>query len=106
VLDACVKACEIVDGCVQDLLDAIDTVKGAAVITADHGNSDQLWNPDNNGPHTSHTLNPVETLIYGEGLAGIKLRQTGSLGDIAPTLLELMSLEQPASMTGESLIRK
>jgi 2,3-bisphosphoglycerate-independent phosphoglycerate mutase len=106
VLDACVKACEIVDGCVQDLLDAIDTVKGAAVITADHGNSDQLWNPDNNGPHTSHTLNPVETLIYGEGLAGLKLRQTGCLGDIAPTLLQLMSLEQPVSMTGESLICK
>ncbi|MFT4900803.1 MAG: 2,3-bisphosphoglycerate-independent phosphoglycerate mutase [Lentimonas sp.] len=104
VIDACVKACEIVDGCVQDLLEAVDVVGGSALITADHGNSDQLWNPENNGPHTAHTLNPVEVILYGAGRQGDTLRAGGCLGDIAPTLLQLMGLEQPAAMTGQSLI--
>ncbi len=103
VLEACIKACEIVDGCVQSLLDAIDEVEGRAVITADHGNSDQLWNPDNDGPHTAHTLNPVELVVYGRECKELKLSSRGCLGDVAPTLLRLMELEQPDAMTGKCL---
>jgi len=104
VLEACIKACEIVDGCVGDLLTAIDEVGGSAVITADHGNSDQLWSFENDGPHTAHTLNPVEAVVYSEKFKAAKLAEGGCLGDIAPTLLQLMDLEQPAAMTGKSLI--
>lgn len=106
VLDAAVKACEVVDGCVGDLLSAIDAVGGRALITADHGNSDQLWDEANNGPHTAHTLNPVEVVIYGDGCKNLKMATGGRLGDIAPTLLQLMDLEQPEAMTGNCLIIK
>jgi 2,3-bisphosphoglycerate-independent phosphoglycerate mutase len=104
VLDACVEACEVVDGCVGDLLAAIDDAGGSAVITADHGNSDQLWNNENNGPHTAHTLNPVEVVIYSERFKKAKLAESGALGDIAPTILKLMQLPQPDAMTGKCLI--
>lgn len=104
VLDACIEACEVVDSCVGDLLAAIDEVGGSAVVTADHGNSDQLWNNENNGPHTAHTLNPVEVVIYDEAHKGATLAEGGALGDIAPTILKLMKLPQPAAMTGTCLI--
>jgi 2,3-bisphosphoglycerate-independent phosphoglycerate mutase len=104
VLKACVEACEIVDQCVGDLLIAIDEVCGSAVITADHGNSDQLWSHERNGPHTAHTLNPVEIVVYSGKYINSKLRCGGSLGDIAPTILKLMDLPQPVAMTGNSLI--
>ncbi|MGC6455292.1 MAG: 2,3-bisphosphoglycerate-independent phosphoglycerate mutase [Coraliomargaritaceae bacterium] len=104
VLESCIKACEVVDSCVGDLLEAVDELGGSAVITADHGNSDQLWSEVTNGPHTAHTLNPVEVVVYGEEVKGAKLASKGSLGDIAPTLLKLMGLEQPTAMTGNCLI--
>ena len=105
VVSACVSACEIVDSCVADLLQAVDAIEGNALITADHGNCDQLWNFDNDGPHTAHTLNPVEVVLYGESLKGVELHEQGCLGDIAPTLLAMMHVEQPQAMTGRSLIR-
>ena len=105
VLEACIKACEIVDSCVGDLLTAIDEVGGRAVITADHGNSDQLWNHATEGAHTAHTLNPVEVVVYSDAHKAASLADGGALGDIAPTLLQLMELEQPAAMTGRSLIQ-
>lgn len=105
VVEACVKACEIVDGCVQDLLDAVDSVGGHALITADHGNSDQLWNFENNGPHTAHTLNPVEIVLYGPDCKGKGIADGGALGDIAPTILKLMGLNQPEAMTGTCLLK-
>ena len=105
VLEACIKACEVVDGCVGELLEAIDEVGGSAVITADHGNSDQLWNNENGGPHTAHTLNPVEVVVYSERFKDSKLADGGALGDIAPTILQLMELAQPEAMTGRSLIQ-
>ena len=79
---------------------------GAAVICADHGNCDQMWDPETNGPHTAHTLNLVEVFVVGEGFAAgkTKMRQGGRLADIAPTVLHLMGLPKPAEMTGESLI--
>ena len=104
VLEACIQACEVVDECVGDLLTAIDEVGGCALITADHGNSDQLWNDDANSPHTAHTLNPVEVVVYGREFQEATLAATGALGDIAPTILHLMGLKQPAAMTGKSLI--
>ena len=104
VLDACIKACEVVDKCVGELLKAIDEVGGSAVITADHGNSDQLWSHDRNGPHTAHTLNPVEIVIYSIKHANSRLNKSGSLGDIAPTILDLMNLPKPEAMSGQSLI--
>ena len=104
VLEACMKACEVVDMCVGDLLKAIDDVGGSAVITADHGNSDQLWSEATNGPHTAHTLNPVEVVVYGRDFKDAKLSESGTLGDIAPTILRLMGLEQPSAMKGSCLI--
>ena len=106
VVDACVKACEVVDACVGDLLKAVDAIDGAALITADHGNSDQLWNAATDGPHTAHTLNPVEVVIYSKLHQHAKLAPDGALGDIAPTILEMMGLEAPASMTGKTLLMK
>lgn len=105
VLEACIEACEIVDACVGDLLAAIDEVGGSAVITADHGNSDQLWNHEDEGPHTAHTLNPVELVVYSESYKDAQLAASGALGDVAPTLLKLMDLPQPEAMTGRCLIR-
>lgn len=105
VLEAAVKACEVVDGCVGDILEALDKVDGRAVITADHGNSDQMVVPDTQGAHTAHTLNPVELVVYGKGCQHLRLQQGGRLGDIAPTILKLMDLDQPEAMTGDCLIQ-
>ncbi|MFP4166515.1 MAG: 2,3-bisphosphoglycerate-independent phosphoglycerate mutase [Opitutales bacterium] len=105
VFEACVQACEVVDKCVADLLEAVDAAGGKALITADHGNSDQLWNPETERAHTSHTLNPVEVVVYGKDCASLKLAESGRLGDIAPTLLRMMDLPQPEAMTGKSLIQ-
>ena len=88
------------------MLGALERVNGRAVILADHGNCEQMWDPEHNSPHTSHTLNLVELFVVGEGfsVAGTKLRSGGRLADVAPTVLQLMELPKPAEMTGESLI--
>ncbi len=104
-LEATIKACEIVDNCVGQLVEATNDVEGAAVIIADHGNADQMWAPEIDGPHTSHTLNPVEVVVVGKDLQGISLKETGRLADIAPTILKLLGLEQPKEMTGDCLIK-
>lgn len=103
-LEAAVKAIEAVDKGVEKLARAADKIGAAIVLTADHGNSDQLFEPSINEPHTRHTMNPVEVVIYGKGLEGLKMREGGSLGDIAPTVLQLMGLKKPDEMTGKSLI--
>lgn len=103
-LKSAIKAAEVVDACIGKLLQALDQVKGIAVITADHGNSDQMWNPETNTPHTQHTLNPVEVVVYGEGCKSFKLKKEGRLADVAPTVLALMGLDQPEEMLGSSLI--
>ena len=103
-IPAVVKACEAVDAGVGALLAAIDQVGGTALVTADHGNCDLLWEVAENCAHTRHTLNPVEVVVYGAGAKSLKLRNTGRLADIAPTVLTLMGLPQPAEMTGTSLI--
>jgi 2,3-bisphosphoglycerate-independent phosphoglycerate mutase len=103
-LAAVCKACEAVDSGLGVLLAAIDQVGGKALVTADHGNADQMWEPEENCAHTRHTLSPVEVVLYGAGCKTLKTRPTGRLADVAPTLLALMGLPKPAEMTGESLI--
>ena len=79
---------------------------GRAVICADHGNAEQMWDPITNSPHTAHTLNLVEAFVVGDGYVAGKtpMRTGGRLADIAPTILQLMGLPKPVEMTGESLI--
>ncbi|MRX49299.1 2,3-bisphosphoglycerate-independent phosphoglycerate mutase [Paracoccus sp. S-4012] len=103
-LPAAIRACEAVDHGLGAMVAALDAVGGAAVICADHGNCDQMWDPVTNGPHTAHTLNPVPVIVHG-GPPGARLRD-GRLADIAPTVLDLMGLDQPPEMTGRSLIER
>jgi 2,3-bisphosphoglycerate-independent phosphoglycerate mutase len=105
-LEAAIKAVEATDRGVGELLAALEKQGGQAVICADHGNCEQMWDPIHNVPHTSHTLNLVEVFVVGEKFAAGKtvLRMGGRLADIAPTLLQLMDLPKPAEMTGQSLI--
>jgi len=105
-LPAAIKACEATDAGLGELLAAVAAKNGKAVILADHGNAEQMWDLVHNAPHTSHTLNLVEVFVVGDGLiAGqTQMRTGGRLADIAPTVLHLMGLPQPAEMTGQSLI--
>ncbi len=105
-LPAATRAVEATDRGVGELLEALAKMGGSAVIGADHGNCEQMWDFANNAPHTSHTLNLVEFFVVGEKFAAgkTKLRQGGRLADIAPTVLALMGLPKPQEMTGESLV--
>lgn len=102
VFDAAVKAVEAVDTCVGRVCDATLSMGGAVLITADHGNADEMIGPDGK-PFTPHTTNPVPLCVVGYPC---KLRETGRLADLAPTMLEIMGLPQPKEMTGESMIVK
>ena len=101
-LQAAIKACEAVDQGLARVLPALQAAGGAMVVTADHGNCELMWDPETDGPHTAHTLNPVPVALIG-GPEGANLRE-GRLADLAPTILQLMGLEKPKEMTGESLI--
>ena len=101
VFDAAVKAVEAVDACVGRTVDAVLEMGGAAIITADHGNADKMYEPDGS-PFTAHTTNLVPLCLAG--VPGAKLREGGRLADIAPTMLQVMGLPQPAEMDGKSLI--
>jgi 2,3-bisphosphoglycerate-independent phosphoglycerate mutase len=105
-LEATIKACEATDAGVGELLAAVKHTGGRAVICADHGNAEQMFDPTVQGPHTAHTLNLVEVFVVGEGFTkeGTRMRSGGRLADIAPTVLHLMGLEKPIEMTGTSLI--
>jgi len=107
-LPAAIKAVEATDRGVGELLAALEKVGGSGVICADHGNCEQMWDPVNKVPHTSHTLNLVEAFVVGAGLVAgkTKMRTGGRLADIAPTLLALLGLPKPAEMTGENLVAK
>lgn len=103
-LQAAMQACEAVDEGVGKALEALESVGGAMILTADHGNCETMVDPETGGPHTAHTLNPVPVVLIG-GPAGASLRAGGRLGDLAPSLLTLMNLPIPDEMTGESLIQ-
>ena len=102
---AAIKAAEAVDACVGRVVDAALAQGGALFITADHGNAEMMFDHDTNQPHTAHTLNLVPAIIIADGLKGKNIRlPEGRLGDVAPTLLKLLGLPQPAVMTGRSLL--
>jgi len=100
VIPAAVKALEEVDGCLGDVVAAVERSGGACIITADHGNCDHMLEPDGS-PNTAHSLNPVPLIVTAEGL---QLRDHGILADVAPTALQLLGIPQPEAMTGRSLI--
>lgn len=103
VFDAAVKAVEAVDECLGKTLQAIKKAGGVALITADHGNADKMYDEDGS-PFTAHTTNPVTFSVYGYDC---QLRESeGRLADIAPTMLEILGLPRPEEMTGESLLKK
>ena len=105
VEDAAIKAIEAVDECVGKAVDALKEVDGQMFICADHGNAEQLIDETTGEPFTAHTTNPVPFILVNADPA-YKLREGGCLADIAPTLIELMGMEQPKEMTGKSLLVK
>jgi 2,3-bisphosphoglycerate-independent phosphoglycerate mutase len=104
VLAAAVKAVEFVDACCGQLLAAAAKAGVSAIVTADHGNCEQMVDPDTGGPHTAHTTYDVELFVVDDRFKGKQLRTGGRLADVAPTALHLMGLPKPPEMTGQSLI--
>nr|WP_284295410.1 2,3-bisphosphoglycerate-independent phosphoglycerate mutase [Thalassotalea loyana] len=100
--DAAVKACEAVDTAIGRVLSALEKVDGECLITADHGNAEQMLNPETGQAHTAHTCEPVPLLYIGRDATPA---DSGTLSDIAPTILNLMGIEQPAEMTGKNLMQ-
>ncbi|WP_418579586.1 2,3-bisphosphoglycerate-independent phosphoglycerate mutase [Hungatella sp.] len=103
--DAAIKAIETVDACVGRTVDAVKETDGILFICADHGNAEQLVDYETGTPFTAHTTNPVPFILVNAD-PSFKLREGGCLADIAPTLIELMGMEQPEEMTGKSLLVK
>ena len=102
VIPAAIKAVEMTDQGLGNILSALETVNGQALIVADHGNAEVMLHDDGT-PHTAHTTNPVPCVYVGH--QSIILREGGKLGDVAPTLLVLMKISQPKAMTGQCLIQ-
>ncbi len=104
ILEATIKAVETVDKQIGRLLEAIQRVGGSLIVTADHGNSEQMRDEDTGEPYTAHTNNPVPFILVDEAHRHQTLRPGGALCDVAPTVLKLLDIPQPADMTGRSLI--
>src|SRR5690606_8157950 len=102
VLSAAIKAVETVDRAVGEIVAAVRAKGGELLVTADHGNCEMMRDPETGEPHTSHTVGPVDLVYVGSRDA--TLRRGGSLRDLAPTLLDLLGIAQPAEMTGQSLL--
>ncbi len=102
-LDKTIEACQYVDTCLGWITKGIRRARGTTLITADHGNAEQMINPESGGPHTAHTTNPVPFHLIDEASRGLKLREGGALEDVAPTLLGLLGNEKPEDMTGHDL---
>ena len=100
VIDAAIEAVETVDACLAKVLADVHGSGGACFITADHGNADHMLEPDGS-PNTAHSLNPVPLIVT---VPGLNLREGGVLADVAPTLLQLLGIEQPEAMTGRTLL--
>lgn len=105
VLEAARKAAVTIDQSLDALEQAVKAAGGVMLVTADHGNCEQMYDPENHGPHTQHTMNPVPFIMVNppDYVSGL---QEGRLADVAPTILRLMELPQPAEMTGQSLIKE
>ena len=106
VMEAAVKAVKTVDECIGRVVDAILAKGGKAIITADHGNADQMVDPQTGEPFTAHTTNPVPVIVVNPQHKKYALRSGGRLADLCPTMLDMMGLPKPAEMTGESLIER
>src|SRR5439155_15257053 len=102
-VDAAIKAVETVDQCLGRLSQAVEAAGGTLVVTADHGNAEMMRDPETGEPHTAHTLNPVPFIVVNPPRP-IQHLADGRLSDVAPTLLDLLGLPQPAAMTGHSLV--
>jgi 2,3-bisphosphoglycerate-independent phosphoglycerate mutase len=100
VIPAAVRAVETVDGCLAEVVAAVHESGGACIVTADHGNCDHMLEPDGS-PNTAHSLNPVPLIVT---VPGLELREGGVLADVAPTVLQLLGVDQPEAMTGKSLV--
>jgi 2,3-bisphosphoglycerate-independent phosphoglycerate mutase len=104
VLEAAMKACEAVDGCLAQIIPRVLEMNGTAIITADHGNSETMVD-ENGHPHTAHTLNPVRLILVDDSRKTAQMTE-GALCDIAPTILDILGIQPPEQMTGHSLIGK
>lgn len=104
IVDAALSAVRKVDACLKEIVAAVEARGGTVAITADHGNSEQLWDAESGQPHTAHTLNPVPFVLIGPDTRGVQLRERGALADVAPTLMGLRGIEKHSSMDGHSLI--
>jgi 2,3-bisphosphoglycerate-independent phosphoglycerate mutase len=104
-LEAATKAIECVDECLGKVIQVVLDRDGIAMVTADHGNAEQMINPETGNPHTAHTLNDVDFVFVTNHSEGIKLPERGILSDIAPTILELLEIQQPPEMTAKSLLQ-
>ena len=102
-LDATIAAVETLDVCLGRIMTAIQATGGTAIVTADHGNAEQMWDDELKGPHTAHTSNPVPVILCDDSLVGRRLRH-GTLRDVAPTILALLGIDKAPEMTGDSLL--
>jgi len=102
IYEAAVKAVEIVDACLARVFAALEKVGGEALVTADHGNVEEMFDEASGQPHTQHTTLPVPLVYVGQ--RELELKSGGSLADVAPSLLSLLDVEQPKEMLGQSLI--
>ena len=100
VISAVVRAVETVDACLARVVDAVQGLGGISLVTADHGNAEQMFEVDGVSPHTAHTTNPVPLIVTDPDVA---LRDGGELSDLVPTVLGFLGFKQPLQMTGKSL---
>jgi 2,3-bisphosphoglycerate-independent phosphoglycerate mutase len=101
-LEAAVAAVETIDHCLARIVRAVRDAGGTLIVTADHGNAEEMWNTELNEPHTAHTSNPVPVIVVDD-VKGMQLREGGSLRDIAPTMLGILGIAKPDEMTGQDL---
>src|SRR5262249_39031909 len=101
VIPAVVTAVETTDECLGEVVEAVARAGGVSLVTADHGNAEQMLEEDGQSPHTAHTTNPVPLIVTDEDLA---LRDGGELSDLIPTVLDLLQIDQPPEMSGKSLV--
>jgi 2,3-bisphosphoglycerate-independent phosphoglycerate mutase len=102
-LKAAIQAAEVIDDCLKRIITKVQELGGVVLLTADHGNLEQMIDYETGAPHTAHTTNLVPCILVGR--RGLSLREGGTLADVAPTVLDLMSIEKPREMTGRSLIQ-
>jgi 2,3-bisphosphoglycerate-independent phosphoglycerate mutase len=100
-IPAVIRACETADRCLGEVVARVTDLGGACLVTADHGNAEKMLEEDGVSPHTAHTTNPVPLVLT---VPGATLRDGGEIADLAPTVLDLLGFDQPAEMTGRSLV--